>query len=38
MAISEVKEIIRPKMRHAVSQEHDLYATTIDPTLTAGDD
>jgi hypothetical protein len=38
MAISEVKEIIPPKMKHQIDRSHDLYETTIDPITTAGDD
>jgi molybdopterin-containing oxidoreductase family membrane subunit len=38
MAISEVKEIIPPKMRHPVDRSHDLDALVIDPDQTLGDD
>jgi len=38
IAISEVKEILQPRMRHPHDSSHDLDALTIDPTLTMGDD
>jgi Ni/Fe-hydrogenase subunit HybB-like protein len=38
MALAEIKEIIPPKMRHAVDRSHDLDTLVIDPNQTLGDD
>src|SRR5213083_2042060 len=37
MAISEIKEILLPKMKHPHDASHDLDAQVIDPTLTMGE-
>jgi len=34
MAISEIKEVVPPAMRHRVSHEHDEDAVTIQPQMT----
>jgi hypothetical protein len=34
MAISEIKEVVPPAMKHHVSHEHDEDAVTIQPQMT----